>query len=243
MKVLVAISKVPDTTTKITLKDDKINEDGVQWIINPYDEWYALVKAIEIKEKDASVKVTVLSVGDNSVDVILRKALAYGADDAVRIDAFATDSFSVASQIAHYAEKEGYDLLLFGKESMDYAQGAVGGIVAGLMNLPYAALATSMDVNNRNEIKVQKEIASGTQTEEITLPAVVSCTKGMATQRIPNMRGIMAARTKPLTVVTAIESQSLTEVTGYELPEPKGDVKIFDKVEELVHTLKEKKLI
>lgn len=242
MKILVAISKVPDTTTKITLKDDKINEDGVQWIINPYDEWYALVKAVEIKEKDASVKVTVLSVGDNSVDAILRKALAYGADDAVRIDAAAKDSFSVASQIAAYAKKEGYDLLLFGKESMDYAQGAVGGIVAGLMNLPYAALATSMDVNG-NQIKVQKEIASGTQTEEITLPAVVSCTKGMATQRIPNMRGIMAARTKPLTVVAATETESLTEVTGYELPEPKGEVKIFDTVEELVQTLKEKKLI
>lgn len=241
MKILVAISKVPDTTTKITLKDDEINEEGVQWIINPYDEWYALVKAVEIKEKDASVKVTVLSVGDAASDAILRKALAYGADDAVRIDAVAKDSFFVASQIAAYADKEGYDLLLFGKESMDYAQGAVGGIVAGLLNLPYAALASSLELNS-NAVQIQKEIAGGLQKEAIALPAAVSCTKGMAAQRIPNMRGIMAARTKPLTVVAPAETENLTEVAGFELPEPKGEVKIFDTVEELVQALKEKKL-
>lgn len=243
MKILVAISKVPDTTTRISLKDGKINEDGVQWIINPYDEWYALVKAVEIKEKDASVQVTVLSVGDASSDAILRKALAYGADDAVRVDAQPVDSYFVAAQIADYAQKEQYDLVLTGKESIDYNQGAVGGIVAGLLHRPYAALATSLLIDGDNNIKVTREIEGGVQTEEIKLPAVVGCTKGMAVQRIPNMRGIMAARTKPLKTVTAIAAESLTEVVHYELPETKGAVKLFDNVEDFVAALKENKLI
>lgn len=242
MKILVAISKVPDTTTKITIKEGKINEEGVQWIINPFDEWYALVKAIELKEKNVAAHVTVLSVGDASSDAILRKALAYGADEAVRIDAVPNDSYFTAAQIAAYARNEQYDLILTGKESIDYNQGAVGGIVAGLLQQPYAALATSLEFGGSN-IKITRETEGGTQIEEIELPAVVSCTKGMATQRIPNMRGIMAARTKPLKSIAANSAAPLTEVVSYELPEEKGAVKLFDNVEDFVSALKDNKLL
>lgn len=241
MKILVAISKVPDTTTKITLKDDRVNEDGVQWVINPYDEWYALVKAIEIKEKDSTVQVTVLHVGNSSSDAILRKALAYGADDAIRIDADAKDSFFVAAQIAEIAKD--YDLTLTGKESIDYNQGAVGGLTAALLNLPYAAMATALEVNGATNIVVTKETEGGCQKEEIVLPAVISCTKGMAVQRIPNMRGIMAARTKPLKTVAPVPAEAFTEIVAYELPAEKAGVQMLHNVDEFVAVLKDKKLI
>ncbi len=240
MKILVAISKVPDTTTKISLKDDKINEDGVQWVINPYDEWYALVKAIEIKEKDAATHVSVLNVGGSASDAILRKALAYGADEAIRVDAEAKDSYFVAAQIAEVAKE--FDLVLTGKESIDYSQGIVGGIAAALLDVPYAAMATSLEVNG-DKVVVTRQTEGGEQKEQITLPAVISCTKGMAAQRIPNMRGIMAARTKPLNTVAAVEADTLTEVVSYELPQPKSGVQMLNSVDELVAVLKEKKMI
>lgn len=242
MNILVAISKVPDTTTKISLKDNKINEEGIQWIINPYDEWYALVKAIEIKEKDATTKVTVLTVGDATADAVLRKAMAYGADDAVRIDTTPKDSFFVASQIVAYVQTENYDLILTGKESIDYNQGATGGIVAGILHYPYAALATSLEITESKAI-VKNDVDNGNEIIELSLPAVVSCAKGMATQRIPNMRGIMAARTKPLKIIPAYEQDIFTEVVYYELPEPKGEMKLFNNVEDFIATLKTNKLI
>src|ERR1044071_7663362 len=207
MKILVCISKTPDTTAKIAFTDNntKFAEAGVQWIINPYDEWYALVRAIELKEADASAVIHLVTVGGADTEPIIRKALALGGDEAIRVNAQPTESFFTAAQIAEVAK--GYDLILLGKETIDYNGGAVGGMVAELLDLPYVANATSFDLKG-TAATVKREIEGGEETIECALPLVVSCQKGVAAARIPNMRGIMAARTKPLKVVepAAIET-------------------------------------
>lgn len=242
MKILVAISKVPDTTAKITFKDGgtKFNEDGVQWIINPYDEWYALVRAVELKEAAADTIIHLVTVGDASSDAILRKALALGGDEAIRVNAIPGDSFSVASEIAAVAKEGNYDLIFTGKEAIDYNASAVGGMLAELLNLPYVATATKFEISG-NTATIVREIEGGEETDEASLPLVVSCAKGMAMQRIPNMRGIIGARSKPLKVVEPTSVESLTEVVGFELPPVKTGVKLVDadNVDELVRLLHE----
>ncbi len=242
MKILVAISKAPDTTAKITFKDGgtKFNEDGVQWIINPYDEWYALVRAVELKEAAADTIIHLVTVGDASSDAILRKALALGGDEAIRVNAIPGDSFSVASEIAAVAKEGNYDLIFTGKEAIDYNASAVGGMLAELLNLPYVATATKFEISG-NTATIVREIEGGEETDEASLPLVVSCAKGMAMQRIPNMRGIMGARSKPLKVVEPTSVESLTEVVGFELPPVKTGVKLVDadNVDELVRLLHE----
>ncbi|AYD48592.1 electron transfer flavoprotein subunit beta/FixA family protein [Arachidicoccus soli] len=242
MKILVAISKVPDTTAKITFKDGgtKFNEDGVQWIINPYDEWYALVRAVELKEAAADTIIHLVTVGDASSDAILRKVLALGGDEAIRVNAIPGDSFSVASEIAAVAKEGNYDLIFTGKEAIDYNASAVGGMLAELLNLPYVATATKFEISG-NTATIVREIEGGEETDEASLPLVVSCAKGMAMQRIPNMRGIIGARSKPLKVVEPTSVESLTEVVGFELPPVKTGVKLVDadNVDELVRLLHE----
>jgi electron transfer flavoprotein beta subunit len=139
MKILVCISKTPDTTSKISFQDNntKFAEAGVQWIINPYDEWYALVRAIELKEKDASVQLHLVSVGGADYDPVIRKALALGGDEAIRINAVSDDSYYIAAQIAEIAKKGSYDLILTGKETIDYNSSSVGGMVAELLDFPF----------------------------------------------------------------------------------------------------------
>lgn len=246
MKILVGISKAPDTTTKIKFTDNntKFDEAGVQYIVNPYDEWYALVRALELKEAGGG-SVTIVTVGGADVEPIMRKALAVGADDAVRIDAEPVDAFFVAEQIAAYAKDNGYDMVLFGKETIDYNGGQVGGMVAQLLDLPYVSNASKMDVNG-NTATIERDIQGGIEVLEVNTPFVLSAAKGMAEQRIPNMRGIMAARTKKLDVVPAAAAEALTEVKSYALPPEKGAVKLIDpeNVEELVELLhKEAKVI
>ena len=131
MKILVPISKVPDTTSKISFTDgdSKFNEEGIQWIVNPYDEWYALVRALEITEAGGGT-VTVISVGDASAEPVIRKALALGAHEAVRIDANATESYQVAKEIANYAADKGFNMILLGKETINYNGSEVGGMLA-----------------------------------------------------------------------------------------------------------------
>jgi electron transfer flavoprotein beta subunit len=242
MKILVCISKTPDTTAKIAFTDNntKFAEAGVQWIINPYDEWYALVKAIELKEKDASHTIHLVTVGEADADPIIRKALALGGDEAIRINTFPTDSYQVAVQIAEMARQGGYDLVLTGKETIDYNGGSVGGMLAELLDLPYVALANSLEVNGTNAT-VKREIEGGEETLEASLPIVISCQKGMAEPRIPNMRGIMAARTKPLKVAEPVAFESPMKFTEFGLPPAKAGVKLVsaDNVDELVRLLHE----
>jgi electron transfer flavoprotein beta subunit len=242
MKILVCISKTPDTTSKISFKENntKFEESGVQWIINPYDEWYALVRAIELKEKDTSIQLHLITVGGSDCDPIIRKALALGGDEAIRINTTSDDSYFIAAQIAEVAKQGTYDLILTGKETIDYNSSSVGGMLAELLNLPYISLATKLEINGNLAI-VNREIEGGEETDEINLPVVISCQKGVAEQRIPNMRGIMAARTKPLKVVEPAAIDALTNVVSYELPAPKAGVKLIpaDNVQELVRLLHE----
>ena len=242
MKILVCISKTPDTTAKIAFTDNntKFAADGVQWIINPYDEWYALVRAIELKEKDPSIVLHLVTVAAADADPIIRKALALGGDEAIRVNADSNDSFYIASQIAEIARQGTYDLVLTGKETIDSNGSSIGGMVAELLDLPYVALATKFDLAGTTATIV-REIEGGEETAEVSLPLVVSCQKGMAEQRIPNMKGIMGARTKPLKVTEPVAAEALTAIAGFELPPAKAGVKLVsaDNPEELVRLLHE----
>jgi len=242
MKILVCVSKTPDTTSKIAFKDGntKFDDNGVQWIINPYDEWYALVRAIELKEKDAATVIHLVTVGGADAEPIIRKALALGGDEAIRINTDNNDSYYIAAQIAEVAKQGGYDLIFTGKETIDYNGSAIGGMVAALLDQPYISLATKFELNGTTAT-VNREIEGGEEVDEVALPAVVSCQKGVAEQRIPNMRGIMAARTKPLKVVEPAAIDALTSIVSYELPPAKAGVKLVaaDNVAELVRLLHE----
>lgn len=240
MKILVCISKTPDTTAKIafTGNNTKFSEAGVQWILNPYDEWYALVRAIELKEADPSTVIHLVTVGGADAEPIIRKALALGGDESIRINTQPVESFQVAAQIAEVAND--YDLVLLGKETIDYNGGAVGGMLAELLDLPYIANATNLQLAGTTAT-VKREIEGGEETVECSLPLVISCQKGMAEARIPNMRGIMAARTKPLKVVEPAAIEPLTEYKEFQLPPAKAGVKLVspDNVDELVRLLHE----
>jgi electron transfer flavoprotein beta subunit len=239
MKLLVCISKAPDTTSKIDFTDGntKFNETGVQYIVNPYDEWYALVRALELKESLGG-SVTTITVGPAADDSIIRKALAIGADNAVRVNAEAKDAYFTAFQIAEYAKAGGYDMVLTGKETINYNGSQVGGMIAEIMGLPYVSLATKLEMNGTTAT-IDREMKGGVEVVEVNTPFVISAAKGMAEQRIPNMRGIMAARTKPLEVVEPVACDDLTSFTSYTLPEAKSDCKYVDadNIAELVNLL------
>lgn len=242
MKILVCISKTPDTTAKIAFTDNnrKFAAEGVQWIINPYDEWYALVRAIELKEKDPTIVLHLITVATADADAIIRKALALGGDEAIRVNADSQDSFFIASQIASVARDGGYELIFTGKETIDYNGSSVGGMIAGILDLPYLSLAAKFDLAG-NTATVVREVETGEETEEVSLPAVISCQKGMAEQRIPNMKGIMGARSRPMKVVEPQPVDSLTEIISFELPPAKKGVHMIpaENAEELVRLLHE----
>ncbi|MGB5006478.1 MAG: electron transfer flavoprotein subunit beta/FixA family protein [Ferruginibacter sp.] len=242
MKILVCISKTPDTTAKIAFADNntKFAADGVQWIINPYDEWYALVRAIELKEADPSTVIHLVTVGGADCDPIIRKALALGGDEAFRVNGDSPDSFYIASQIAEIAKKGNYDLLFTGKETIDYNGSSIGGMLSELLELPFVSYAAKFDLEGNTAVIV-REIEGGEETNKVALPLVVSCQKGMAEQRIPNMKGIMGARSKPLNVVEPVTVDALTAIAAFELPPAKAGVKLVspDNPEELVRLLHE----
>jgi electron transfer flavoprotein beta subunit len=242
MKILVCVSKTPDTTAKIAFTDNntKFAADGVQWIINPYDEWYALVRAIELKEADPSTVLHLINVGAADSEPIIRKALALGGDEAIRVNTDNADSFYIASQIAAVAKDGAYDLVFTGKETIDYNGSSIGGMVAELLDLPYISHAVKFTLEGGNAVVV-REIEGGEETDKVALPAVVSCQKGMAEQRIPNMKGIMGARTKPLKVVEPAAADTFTSIASFDLPPAKAGVKLVsaENPEELVRLLHE----
>ena len=242
MKILVCISKTPDTTAKIAFADNntKFAADGVQWIINPYDEWYALVRAIELKEADPATVLHLINVGTADSDPIIRKALALGGDEAIRVNSDTTDTYNIASQIAAVAKEGGYDLVFTGKETIDYNGSSIAGMVAELLDLPYISHAVKFDLAAGNATVI-REIEGGEETNKVALPLVVSCQKGMAEQRIPNMKGIMGARSKPLKVIEPVAAETLTSVVKFDLPPAKAGVKLVsaENPEELVRLLHE----
>lgn len=240
MKILVCISNVPDTTTKITFTDNntQFNTNGVQFILNPWDE-IALARAIELTEGGKGT-VTVINVGEASTDATIRKALAIGATDAVRINAKAHDAWYVAYQIAQYVKTNPFDLILTGKESIDYNGSKVAGMLGELLDIPSVSIIKKLDAID-SEATVEREIEGGKEVVTIPFPFVAGCAEGVAEPKIPNMRGIMSARTKPLTVVEPIEVQTFSEIISYETPDPRGQVKLVGADEpaqliELLHT-------
>jgi electron transfer flavoprotein beta subunit len=239
MKILVCISKSPDTTSKIAFTDNstRFDENNVQYIVNPYDEWYALVRALELKESGGG-HVTIVTVGSSSDEAVMRKALAIGADEAVRIDAEPKDAYFTGMQIAQYAINNSFDLVLTGKETIHYNGSQVGGMIAEALDVPFVSLATKLEIDGAT-IKLEREANGGVEVVSVITPVVVSCAKGMAEQRIPNMRGIMAARTKPLQVVSPSDVDGLTSFVSYALPEAKSSCKMIapDNMEELVELL------
>lgn len=241
MNILVCITKTPETTAKIAFADGntKFDESGVQFIMNPYDEWYALVRALELKEKHGG-SVTVLNVGPASNDVVIRKALAIGADNAVRVDAEPTSAGMTAANIAGYAKDKGYDYIFTGKESIDFNGSEVGGMVAGHLGVPFISYASHMDCDG-STATITRDIEGGVEVVEVAGPAVISAAKGLAEQRIPNMRGIMMAKRKPLEVVAATTTDDAVELVEFSLPEAKSGVKMIDpeNMDELVRLLKE----
>jgi electron transfer flavoprotein beta subunit len=240
MKILVCITHVPDTTSKISFKDNntKFDPAGVQFIIGPYDD-YALARAIEIKEANAGTTVTVLNVGLTDTEPTIRKALAIGADDAVRVNAEPADSFFVAAQIAEHAKSVGYDLILMGRESIDYNSGVVHGIVGEMLGMPSVSPVMKLDLDGR-KAKLAREIEGGKEYLELEMPFVAGCQEPIAEWKIPNMRGIMSARTKPLKVVEPKAVDSGVQTSKFELPPAKGAVKMIpaDNVAQLVTLLR-----
>jgi electron transfer flavoprotein beta subunit len=239
MKILVCITHVPDTTSRITFTDGdkKFDSNGVQFIIGPYDD-YALARAVELKEQSSGT-ITVLNVGGTETEPTLRKALAIGADDAIRINAEPTDSLFVAAEIAKVAKEGSYDMILMGRESIDFNGGMVHGMVGEILGIPSISPVMSLDIVG-DTAKITREIEGGKEYLEVKMPFVAGCQEPIAEWKIPNMRGIMSARTKPLNVVEPSTNQSGTELAKYELPPAKGSIKMVDadNVTELVNLLK-----
>ena len=243
MKILVCISSVPDTTSKINFTADKsaFDKNGIQWVINPLDE-FALTKAIQLQQSQGAT-VTVLNVGGTETEAVIRKSLAIGANDAIRVNIEPKDSFSTAKEIAVVAQNGGYDTILYGKESIEYNGAAVPGMLAQLMNLPFLNACVGMEING-NEAKAVREIDGGKETVSVKLPAVIAGQKGLVDEKeliIPNMRGIMSARTKPLQVVEPSSAEAKVESVSFDSVPPRAAVKLVspDNLDELVRLLHE----
>ncbi|MDG1529265.1 MAG: electron transfer flavoprotein subunit beta/FixA family protein [Polaribacter sp.] len=241
MKILVCISHVPDTTSKINFKenDTKFDANGVQFVINPYDE-FSLTRAMWFKEKQGAT-VTVVNVGNATTEPTLRKALAIGADDAIRVNTEALDGFLVAKQIAEVVKKGDYDLVLAGRESIDYNGGMVPGMLASILDFNFVNGCIGLEIDG-DAATASREIDGGNEKISTNLPLIIAGQKGLVEEkdlRIPNMRGIMMARKKPLSVIEPVEVSSQTATTSFEKPAAKGAVKLVDadNVDELINLL------
>ncbi|MFD1603686.1 electron transfer flavoprotein subunit beta/FixA family protein [Flavobacterium artemisiae] len=241
MKILVCISHVPDTTSKInfTNGDSEFDTAGVQYVINPNDE-FGLTRAIWFQEQQGA-NVTVVNVGGPDTEPTLRKALAIGANEAIRVNANPTDGFFVAKQLAEVIKNGGYDLVIAGKESLDYNGGMVPGMIAGILGSNFLNSCTSLTVDGTN-VKAVREIDGGKETVSTSLPLIIGAQKGLVEEkdlRIPNMRGIMTARTKALTILEPVDATVNTKAVKFEKPAPKSAVKLVspDNLDELINLL------
>jgi electron transfer flavoprotein beta subunit len=241
MNILVCISSVPDTTSKINFTDNntKFDSNGIQFVINPYDE-FGLTKAMMIKEATGG-KVTIITVGNATVEPVMRKTLAIGADDAVRVNMSAIDSFSTATEIANYIQENNFDLIIAGRESSDYNGGVVPGMIAEILGLPFVNACIDMEIEG-DDVKLIREIDGGKEMISVNLPIIIGSQKGLVEEselRIPNMRGIMQSRSKPLTVIEPSSTVFHTNTISFDKPEEKGSCKLVDadNVSQLVNLL------
>ncbi len=241
MKILVCISHVPDTTSKInfTNNDSEFDTNGVQFVINPNDE-FGLTRAIWFQEQQGAT-VTVVNVGGPETEPTLRKALAIGANEAIRVNANPTDGFFVAKQLAEVIKNEGYDIVIAGKESLDYNGGMVPGMIAGILEYNFINSCTSLTIDG-SKATATREIDGGKETISTSLPLIIGGQKGLVEEkdlRIPNMRGIMTARTKPMTILETFDAPVNTKAVKFEKPAPKSAVKLIssDNLDELINLL------
>ena len=241
MNIVVCISSVPDTTSKINFTENnmKFDSNGVQFVINPNDE-FGLTKAMMLKEKNGAT-VKVITVGDANAEPVIRKTLAIGADSAIRINKPATDSYTTALEISNYIKENPADLIITGKESLDYNGGAVPAMIAEMLSLPFVNACICLEIDN-GIAKLSREIDGGKEILSTSLPLVIGGQKGLVEEselRIPNMRGIMQARTKPLEVIEPSSTQELTSSISFEKPAEKESCKLVDaeNVSELVSLL------
>lgn len=241
MKILVCISHVPDTTSKINFVngDSEFDTNGVQYVINPNDE-FGLTRAIWFQEQQGAV-VTVVNVGGPETEPTLRKALAIGANEAIRINTNPTDGFFVAKQLAEVIKTGGYDLIIAGKESLDYNGGMVPGMIAGILGYNFVNSCVGLTIEGTN-VTANREIDGGKEIVSTTLPLIIGSQKGLVEEkdlRIPNMRGIMTARTKVITVLEPIAANVNTKSVQFEKPAPKSTVKLIaaDQIDELINLL------
>ena len=241
MRILVCISHVPDTTSKINFTDDNkvFDNQGVQFVINPNDE-FGLTRAMWFKEKQ-NATVDVINVGSSNTEPTLRKTLAIGADKAIRIDAEPIDGFFVAKQISEYLSSNQYDLIIAGRESIDYNGGMVPGLIAGLSKINFVTNCTSIEIDNKSAI-LEREIDGGKEILNCDLPLIIGGQKGLVEEsdlRIPNMRGIMQARQKPLEVLSPFSSDFKTNSVKFHKPAPRKEVKLIspDNLDELIDLL------
>lgn len=242
MKILVCISNVPDTTSKINFTDNntKFDTNGVQFVINPNDE-FGLTRAMWFKEKQGAV-VHVATVGGATTEPTIRKALAIGADEAIRINAEPLDGYFVAEQLAEVARNGGYDLIIAGRESIDYNGGMVPGILATLLDMNFINTCIGLEIDG-SAVTAIREIDGGKEKLTTSLPLVIGGQKGLVEEsdlRIPNMRGIMLARQKKLTVTEPVSAEAATKDVAFDRPAPKGSVKLvaaddLDKLIDLLH--------
>lgn len=241
MKIVVCLGNVPDTTTKVKFGDGTaFDKTGVQWIINPWDE-LALTRAMELKEDAGNPvsSVTVITVGGKDAEPTMRKALAIGADDAIRVDAEPGDAYAVAAQLAEAIKDKDFDIILTGIESSDYNGSMVGGMLAELLDMPSVSAVSGLSISG-NEVAIIRDIDGGKEQVSVPAPFVATVQKGIAKEpRIAAMRGIMMARKKPLNVVPAAEVESLTDFVEFQLPAPKPPCKMVnaENVAELVDLL------
>lgn len=240
MKILVCISNVPDTTTKINFKDEntEFEDNGVQFVVNPYDE-IALTRAVELAQQTQG-HVTLINVGLQTTEPVIRKALASGADEAIRVNAAPRDAWFVANQIASVAKQGAYDLILTGRESIDYNGTQVASLVGELLQIPSVSIARKIERSGET-LSVEREIEGGKEVLELPLPAIIGATEGMAEPKIPNIRNIMAARSKPLHISEPVDVEQQSRIVSFEKPAPRGSVTFVDadepeKLLELLHT-------
>jgi electron transfer flavoprotein beta subunit len=241
MKILVCISHVPDTTSKINFVngDSEFDTNGVQYVINPNDE-FGLTRAIWFQEQQGAT-VTVVNVGGPETEPTLRKALAIGANEAIRINANPTDGFFVAQQLAEVIKSGGYDVVIAGKESLDYNGGMVPGMMAGILGYNFVNSCVGLTIDGTN-VTANREIDGGKEIVSTTLPVIIGSQKGLVEEkdlRIPNMRGIMTARTKVLTILEPIAANVNTKAVKFEKPAPKSAVQLVsaDNLDELINLL------
>lgn len=247
MNFLICVSHVPDTTTKIQFEGDgkKLSTPSITWIPGPYED-YALSRALEIKEADKTSKITVVSVGDKSVETSMRKAYALGADEGTRIDATSDDAFFIASQIAEFVKSHPtkFDLIMLGKETIDGNTGEIPGMLAELLNVPCVTFVSSLEIEGNNAI-VKREVDGAKEELEVPMPAVLAVQKGIAEWRIPNVKGIMSSKTKPLKVIPAFEAETMLQIVTHEMPPAKAGCQMIDagNIQALISILADKGVI